>query len=94
MTDHVERLRGLARLDWPAEVQLLVGTLTEDELDRLGDLLRAWPPERGWPPPRARCGRALTGWRAVHGAGDQPAPRAAAEGPSRAEAARARAAQA
>ena len=53
MTDHVERLRAGARLDWPAEVQLLVWTLSEEELDRLGDLLRAWPPERGWPPPRS-----------------------------------------
>jgi hypothetical protein len=39
--DHLERLRGLARIDWPAEVALLVGTLSEDEWERLTDLLRA-----------------------------------------------------
>ena len=54
MTDHVERLRLCARLDWVLdEVRLLVSTLTAKELDRLADLLRTWPPERGWPPPRS-----------------------------------------
>ena len=52
MEDWVERLRGLARLDWPVEVQLLVGTLSEEELDRLAELRLRWPVERGWPPPR------------------------------------------
>ena len=35
--DQIERLRGLARLDWPEEVPLLVSTLTDAERDRLGD---------------------------------------------------------
>jgi hypothetical protein len=48
MTDHLERLRGLARLDWPAEVALLVGTLSEAELDRLADLLREGRPVERW----------------------------------------------
>ena len=62
MSDHVERLRGCARLDWPAEVALLVGTLSEEELDRLGELRRRWPLEGGGRRRGARCGRASTGW--------------------------------
>ena len=53
MADQLEKLRTCARLDWPAEVRLLVGILSADEWDRLGDLLRYWPPERG-PIPRSR----------------------------------------
>jgi hypothetical protein len=40
MADHVEELRRSVRLDWPAEVALLVGTLTAEEWDCLADLLR------------------------------------------------------
>ena len=58
MEDWVERLRGLARLEWPAEVQLLVSTLSEDELDRLGNLLRGWRPEAG-PIPHGAVRRCL-----------------------------------
>jgi hypothetical protein len=43
MTDVLEELRACARLDLPAELLLLAGTLREDEWDRLGDLLRSWP---------------------------------------------------
>ena len=39
MADHLERLRVLARLDWPEEVRLLVGTLSEREWQRLRALL-------------------------------------------------------
>jgi hypothetical protein len=53
MSDHLDRLRACARLDWLPEVALLIGTLTEEKLDRLGELRLRWPPERGWPPPRS-----------------------------------------
>jgi hypothetical protein len=56
MTDQLERLRGLARLDWPDEVRLLVGTLSEDEWARLERLVRS----RG-EVPRARV-RACLDW--------------------------------
>ena len=52
MEDWVERLRGLARLEWPVEVVLLVGSLTEEEWDRLLELRLRGPVEGGWPPPR------------------------------------------
>jgi hypothetical protein len=38
MADHLERLRVLARIEWPEEVRLLVGTLSEAEWERLGEL--------------------------------------------------------
>jgi hypothetical protein len=50
--DHLERLRACARLDWPDEERLLVLTLSDAELARLGELLRTWRPESG-PIPRA-----------------------------------------
>jgi hypothetical protein len=56
--DQLEVLRACARLDRvPFEAMLLVLTLSEEELDRLGWLARCWPPERGWPPREAvrRC---------------------------------------
>jgi hypothetical protein len=60
MTDQLERLKGLARLDWPAdEVWLLLSTVSEAEWQRLRDLQRTWPPERGWPPPRHEIRRCL-----------------------------------
>jgi hypothetical protein len=52
-SDALEELRVVARLDWPAEVALLVKTLTAEEWDRLGELLRDWPADRG-PIPRGR----------------------------------------
>jgi hypothetical protein len=63
--DWIERLRGLARLDWPDEVQLLVSTLTDAELDRLGELLREGRPVERWRVQRC-LGRVTAGdaWRA------------------------------
>jgi hypothetical protein len=62
MADQLERLRASAWLDLLPEVALLVGSLTEQELDRLRELLRGWPAERGWV-------AAAGGGAAVSGAG-------------------------
>ena len=67
VTDHVERLRGLVRLELPEEVWLLLSTVTDGEWDRLRELRLRWPVERGWPPPRAevrrRLDRVVEEWR-------------------------------
>jgi hypothetical protein len=48
----IEQLRAAARVDdWPAEVRLLIATLSAEEWDRLGELIRDWPAGRG---PRVR----------------------------------------
>jgi hypothetical protein len=60
--DWVARLRGLARLDWPVEVQLFVSTLSEDELDRLRGLLQRGGGEAVWAEVRA-CLDAVHGVR-------------------------------
>jgi len=58
--DHLERLKECARTELlPDEERLLVGTLSEGERARLTDLMRTWPPERDWPPPRAEVRRCL-----------------------------------
>jgi hypothetical protein len=41
MSDHLDRLRALARLDWPDEVRLLVNTLSENEWACLEALARS-----------------------------------------------------
>jgi hypothetical protein len=43
----MERLRALARLDLPAGLVLLIGRLSEEELDALEALAACWPTERG-----------------------------------------------
>jgi hypothetical protein len=52
MSDQIEQLRAMARLDLPAAAVLLLGTLSDEEWRRLEDLMRDWPPERGQIPRR------------------------------------------
>ena len=41
--DAMADFRQVARLDWPMPVTLLLGTLSEEEWDRLEALARTWP---------------------------------------------------
>jgi hypothetical protein len=59
MTDRIEQLRVLARLDLPDELRLLAGTLNDAEWDRLSALLGAW--QEPGPIPRWRV-RACLDW--------------------------------
>lgn len=58
MSDRLEELRVLARLDLLPELVMLLETLSADELARLECLARCWPPERG-EVPRAAVRRCL-----------------------------------
>jgi hypothetical protein len=58
-TDHLERLRAVARLgDLPAGLRLLLGTVSEAEERRLEALALSWPMDR-WPPPVVEVRRCL-----------------------------------
>jgi hypothetical protein len=61
VSDQLEQLRALARLDIPPELAMLLETLSADELMRLEYLALCWPPERGEIP-----------WRAVRRCLDRP----------------------
>jgi hypothetical protein len=52
--DELEELRRYARLETAEEISLLIGTLTEAEYERLGELLARWRAgEAAGPPTRA-----------------------------------------
>jgi hypothetical protein len=60
VSDHVERLRGLCRLELPDEVGFLVRAVPEAGWERLRRLMVEWPRERGWPPPWSEVLRCLS----------------------------------
>ena len=61
MSDHLEQLRSVARLgDLPAGLRMLLGSLSEAEMEKLEALALSWPLDRG-PPPRGVVRRCLDG---------------------------------
>jgi hypothetical protein len=59
VTDQMEQLRRCARLELPEQLWLIAATMPDEAWDRLDDLMRRWPAERGWPPPWAEVRRCL-----------------------------------
>jgi hypothetical protein len=66
----IEELRAQARLDRLPDLELLVGSVSGDQLAALEVLALCWPPERG-PVPEAAVRRCL-GWPDPHGVERSP----------------------